>query len=48
MPGVASFPALSRDAFLCLGLIKGSQFLAEAMVYLLDGSMLFEKRLLPC
>ena len=35
MPEVVSFPVLSRDVFLCLGLIKGSELLAEAMLFAL-------------
>ena len=35
MPGVVSFLVLSRDVFLCLGLIKGSELLAEAMLFAL-------------
>ena len=35
MLGVVSFPALSRDAFLCLDLMKGSEFLVEVMVFAL-------------
>ena len=34
--GVTSFPALSRDAFLCLPLIKCFAFLVEVMVFALS------------
>ena len=35
MSGVVSFPVLSRDVFLRLGLIEGSELLAEAMLFAL-------------
>ena len=35
IPGVVSFPVLSRNPFLCLDLLKGSEFLVEAMVFAL-------------
>ena len=35
LPGVVSFPALSRDAFLYLDLMKGSEVLVEVMVFAL-------------
>ena len=35
MPRVVSFPALSRDAFLYLDLMKGSEVLVEVMVFAL-------------
>ena len=33
MPGVVGFPALSRYAYLCLDLIKCSEFLVEEIVF---------------